>query len=169
MSPAWPDSRRLQKTHQGIVTRAPGKCLLWASRVNRKGPEWGPGGCGSRRGGRGLRWPLPGARSPLVWSGWCTREPGGRPGEPGSAFAFGGWAVPWTAAPAPPSSFSHAPLPRARFSRRFPAPASPSSRFSYLGCRLAAGSQTGHFPPSSGQSFLLPLPPLPAREQQTNK
>lgn len=46
-----------------------------------------------------------------------------------------------------------------------------------LGCRLAAGSQTGLLPPGLPPcrpppfrpSFLLPLPPFPGGEQQTNK
>ena len=69
----------------------------------------------------------------------------------------------------PVSSFSQCPpswcqalLPS------FPPPGSPSSRFSYLGCRLAAGSQTGHFPPSF-RPELSPASPAPSCQGAANK
>lgn len=99
MFPAWPDSRRLQKIHPGHCHPGSRKVSTVALCANRKGPKWESGGLGGRRGGPGLGWPLPGARSPLFWSGWYTCEPGSRPGEPGPPFTSGGWAVPRTAAP----------------------------------------------------------------------
>ena len=111
----------------------------------------------------------PRGRSPLAWSGWCTREPGSLPGEPGPPFTSGGWAVPRTAAPPSPLSPS-APLPGARLSCPVFHRLAPPPRGSHTwgaAWQLAAKQATSLLP--SGQSFLLPLPPLPAREQQTNK
>ena len=169
MFPAWPDSRRLQKIHPGHCHPGSRKVSTAALCANRKGPKWESGGLGGRRGGPGLGWPLPGARSPLFWSGWYTCEPGSRPGEPGPPFTSGGWAVPRTAAPPSPLSPS-APLPGARLSRPVFQRLAPPPRGSHTwgaAWQLAAKQATSLLP--SGQSFLLPLPPLPAREQQTNK
>lgn len=44
----------------------------------------------------------------------------------------------------------------------------PSSWFSYLGCRLAAGSQAGHFPPSF-RPELSPASPAPSCQGAANK
>lgn len=71
----------------------------------------------------------------------------------------------------PPSPLSpSAPHPGARLSRPVFQRLAPPPRGSHTwgaAWQLAAKQATSLLP--SGQSFLLPLPPLPAREQQTNK
>lgn len=190
-------SRRLQKTPQPIVTQALGKCLPWAVCVNRKRPCGGLGQWGSCKAGAGrVATPsgLGGWRTGLIVSRFGAivaldagnAEEGGMPEEAGSRHIWGMSCTQRLEALSPLSPLSPGVPPCTHLfsSTQFPLhlTGSPSSWFSDLGWVLGSwgsfevwpGSWQSDrpppsLPPSFRPSFLLPLPPLPAQEQQTNK
>lgn len=166
--PSWPDSKKTpENTPQGIVTRAPGNVYCGRC-VSTGGPSVGVWGLGVAEVGMGWGGLYPGC-SPLVWSGWCSREPGGWPGGARPSLRLWRWAVPRDCWP----RLSQYPLLRPGSPAQFSSAWLPSSWFSYLGCRLAAqhGSQAGHFPPSflTRAFSCLSRPFLPRSSKQTKQ